>query len=157
MVPLSEQDPALWDYAAIERARRWLDQAAALGQSGPYQVMAAIQLTHARRGFDGRTDWGAIVRLYDALMVQRPGAVVALNRAAALAQAQGAAAGMAALEAVNAAELANARPYYAARAAMLAQAGCDKEALQAYDAALALDPPRAERLFLEQRRANLIA
>lgn len=156
MVPLSEQDPALWDYAAIERARRWLDQAAALGQSGPYQVMAAIQLSHARRGFDGRTDWAAIVRLYDALLLLRPGAVTALNRAAALAQAEGAQAGLDALEAVEASALASARPFHAARAAMLAMAGQREKALAAYHAALALDPPRAERLFLERRRAALV-
>ena len=48
MVPLSQQDTALWDFAAIEQAREWLDQAAKLGRTGPYQIMATIQLTHAR-------------------------------------------------------------------------------------------------------------
>jgi RNA polymerase sigma-70 factor (ECF subfamily) len=155
MVPLSEQDPHLWDRAAIERARQWLDQAAVLGHNGPYQVMAAIQLTHARRMFDGRTDWGAILRLYDVLAAMRPGPVVALNRAVALARVEGAEAGLAALDAIEAEKLQGARPYHAARAELLAQAGRGEEARRAYAAALALDPPRAERLFLERKLDGL--
>ncbi len=155
MVPLSEQDTALWDMRAIERARAWLDQAAFLGASGPYQVMAAIQLTHARRAYDGSADWGAIVRLYDALMAMRPGPVIALNRAMALAKTSGAEAGFAALEKVDADRLENLRPYHAARARLLAELGRADEARGAYDAALSLDPPSAERLFLERRLAEL--
>ena len=65
MVPLSHQDTARWDYARIKRARGLMDRAAGLGLSGPYQVMAAIQITHARRAFDGVTDWVAVLQLYD--------------------------------------------------------------------------------------------
>lgn len=155
MVPLSEQDTSLWDRAAIERARQWLDAAAALGRTGPYQVMAAIQLTHARRAFDGATDWGAILRLYDVLMAMRPGPVVALNRAVALARVEGAGAGLAALEAIDADRLQDARPYRAARAELLANAGRVAEAQAAYRSALSLAPPRAERLFLERKLDSL--
>lgn len=157
MVPLSQQDPALWDRARIERARGLMDRAAGLGRSGPCQVMAAIQLAHARRAWDGVTDWAAVLRLYEVLLALRPSPMVALSRALALAQVEGAAAGLAALEALPAERLALARPWHAARADLLARAGRTGEALAAFDAALALDPPRAERLHLERRRAELAA
>ena len=155
MIPLSRQDPAQWDLAMIEQARAWLDAAAAVGRTGPYQVMAAIQLTHARRAFDGRVDWRAILTLYDALMMMRPGAMVAVSRALALAQVEGAGAGLAALEKIAPERLTLARPYHVARADLLAKVGRVAEARAALNAALALDPPRAERLFLEARRSAL--
>ncbi len=155
MVPLSQQDVAKWDYARIERARGLMDSAAALGRSGPYQVMAAIQFTHARRGFDGVVDLGAVLRLYDVLLALRPSPMVALSRALALAQAEGVEAGLAALEVLPAERLALARPWHVARADLLSKAGRAGEARAALDAALALAPPRAERLWLERRRAGL--
>lgn len=155
MVPLSQQDPARWDREAIEQARRWLDAAALLGTSGPYQVMAAIQLTHARRAYDGKTDWGAILNLYEVLQQMRPGAITSLNRAVALAKVHGAEAGLRELDEVDGAGLANARPFHAARADLLSAVGRYEEARDAFDAALALDPPRAERLFLMRRREAL--
>lgn len=155
MVPLSQQDTAQWDYAAIEQARRWMDVAAGHGRSGPYQVMAAIQLTHARRGFDGRTDWEAILALYDVLLAMRPGAMAALGRALALAKVVGAEAGLAALEAIEEERLRGSRPWHAAKGELLAALGRAEEARDALTRALALDPPRAERLFLEAKRAGL--
>jgi RNA polymerase sigma-70 factor (ECF subfamily) len=156
MVPLSQQDTKKWDYPAIEQARRWMDSAAAQGATGPYQIMAAIQLTHARRGFDAETDWAAIAALYDALMVMRPGAMTAINRAVALAKVQGAARGLEALERMDAEALQNARPFYVARGELLAQLGENEAAAQALDRAIALDPARAERLFLEAKRRALL-
>ncbi len=155
MVPLSQQDARLWDFARITQARGLMDRAATLGRSGPCQVMAAIQLTHARRAFDGGTDRSAVLRLYDVLLALRSSPMVALSRALALAQVEGAGAGLAAIAALPAERLALARPYHAARADLLARAGKRDEARAALDAALALEPPRAERLFLEQRRAAL--
>lgn len=156
MVPLSQQDTAKWDMAGIGQARDWLDAAASHGASGPYQVMAAIQLTHARRVFDGRTDWQAVTRLYDVLLALRPGPVTALNRALALAKVEGADAGLAALDAIDGNRLANARPWHVAQADLLAKAGRGEEAAQALARALALDPPRAERLWLERRLGELV-
>nr|WP_244958084.1 DUF6596 domain-containing protein [Erythrobacter ramosus] len=155
MVPLSQQDVALWDYPRIAAARGLMDRAARLARSGPYQVMAAIQLTHARRAFDGAVDWGAVLRFYDVLLALRPSPMVALSRALALAQVEGAEAGLAALEALPAERLALARPYHVARADLLARAGRMDEAAAALDTALALAPPKAERLLLERRRAVL--
>lgn len=155
MVPLSRQDAARWDFARIEGARALMDRAARIGRSGPCQVMAAIQLSHARRAFDGRTDWRAVLRLYDVLLALRHSPMVALSRALALAQVEGAEAGLAALEALPAGRLALARPFHVARADLLARSERGGEAAAALDAALALGPPRAERLWLERRRAGL--
>jgi RNA polymerase sigma-70 factor (ECF subfamily) len=155
MVPLSQQDARKWDFARIAAARALMEQATARGQSGPYQVMAAIQLTHARRAFDGVVDWDAVLRLYDVLLALRPSPMVALARALALAQVEGAGAGLAALDALPAARLAPARPFHVARADLLAKAGRAGEAAAALDTALAMEPPRAERLWLERRRAAL--
>lgn len=157
MVPLSQQDTAKWDYARIAQARAMMDAAARAGRSGPYQVMAAIQLTHARRAFDGVTDWAAVLALYDVLLALRLSPMVALSRALALAQVEGAGAGLAAVDALPAERLALAQPFHAARADLLAKVGRVAEAQAALDAALALGPARAERLWLEARRAGLKA
>lgn len=155
MVPLSQQDVTRWSYSRIEYAQGLMERAQRIGRSGPYQVMAAIQLTHTRRAFEGVVDWTAVLRLYDVLLVLRPSPMVALSRALALAQVEGAEAGLAALDALPADRLALARPWHVARADLLAKAGRPEEAAAALDAALALGPPRAERLWLEQRRAGL--
>lgn len=155
MVPLSQQDTKRWDFAAIEQARAWLDKAAALERTGPYQMMAAIQLTHARRAFDGVTDWNAILMLYDALVAVRPGPLAALNRALALWRVEGPEAALSELDALPIERLKSARPYHAARAELLVQNGDCGGAREALDAALNLDPPRAERLLLERKRRDL--
>jgi RNA polymerase sigma-70 factor (ECF subfamily) len=155
MVPLSRQDPAKWDHARIARARGLMARAAGLGRSGACQVMAAIQLSHARRAFDGVVDWGAVLALYDVLLALRPSPMVAVSRALALAQVEGAEAGLAALETLPAERLALARPWHVARADLLAKVGRGREAREALDAALGLDPPRAERLWLERWRQGL--
>ncbi len=156
MVPLSRQDVRHWNRSRIELAQSFMVRAERLGHSGPRQVMAAIQLSHTRRAFDGVVDWGAVLRLYDVLLALRPSAMVALSRALALAQVEGAEAGLAALDALPAERLALVRPWHVARADLLARCGRPAEARAALDAALALDPPRAERLWLEKWRAGLI-
>ena len=156
MVPLSEQDAALWDPARIEAARRALDAATALRRPGPLQVLAAIHLTHALRRETGRTDWAGILRLYDVLAAMRPGPVVAINRAVALAHAVSPAEGLAALDALDSERLADVLPFHAVMADLLARAGRLDEARAEYDAALALDPERAEALFLTARRDALV-
>ncbi|MEQ8412501.1 MAG: sigma factor-like helix-turn-helix DNA-binding protein [Erythrobacter sp.] len=155
MVPLSQQDPAFWDRAAIEEARVLLDRAAMAGRSGPRQVMAAIQLAHARRVYGGTTDWVAVLALYDALLALRPSPMAAIPRALALAEVEGAEAGLALLEELPAERLARARPFHVARSRLLARCGREAEALEALDAALATLPPRSERLWLERQRAAL--
>ncbi|MDB5910922.1 MAG: polymerase sigma-70 factor, subfamily [Massilia sp.] len=156
MVPLSEQDVRLWDPRLIAEAVALMRRAAELGRSGPYQLMAAIHAAHASRIETSATPWGDIVALYDMLLTVRPSAVAAVNRAVAVAEAQTAEAGLAALAAVEGRErLAAWLPYQAARAGLYAMAGREAEAAEALQAALALHPAPAERLFLERRLAAL--
>jgi len=155
MVPLSQQDTSQWDMARIERARVWLDTAQIAARPGPYQIMALIQLTHARRMFDGAVDWAAIVKLYDALQILRPGPMVALNRALALSEVEGAEAGLRELGELSGDTLLRARPFHVAKARLLERLGRGKEALAALDQALDRDPPAAERLYLQSWRKRI--
>lgn len=148
MVPLSRQDVTLWDDAAIRRAHRLLDTAATIGRPGPQQTLAAIHLAHARRKYAGDVDWTAIVRLYDLLAAARPGPVTAIARAVALARRDGAAAGLAALDAIDAAAVSLHRPWHSARAHLLAEIGDTDGASASFARALALSPPPAERAYL---------
>lgn len=151
MVPLSKQDSRCWDRSMIEQARQWMEQAIPLDRPGPYQTMAAIQLTHARRAFDGETDWRAILKLYDRLLAMRANPVVALNRAVALSHIKGPEAGLAAIEELPQAKLKPLRSYHVARADLLARLGRLEEAGAAFRIALGLSPSSAERLYLERR------
>ena len=100
MVPLSEQDTALWDSTLIREGADLLDRAGRLKQAGPYQLMAAIHAGHTTRIETGSTPWRDILGLYDALLHVRPSPVVAVNRAVALAEVAGPIAGLEALDAV---------------------------------------------------------
>jgi len=153
MVPLDAQDPGRWDRALIAAGEALLRRAAKVpGPVGPYQLLAAIHAAHAGRRPGEPPPWGAIAALYDVLLGVRPGPVVAVNRAVAIAGAKGAAAGLAALEAISGARgIEGWLPWHAARAELLARAGDGAAARDAYRAALALGPPPAERLFLEDR------
>jgi RNA polymerase sigma-70 factor (ECF subfamily) len=158
MVPLSEQDVRLWDRALIGEGAGLLDRAAGKKATGPYQIMAAIHGAHLSRSVGGEAPWPAIVALYDALTVLRPGPVTAVNRAVAVGMASGAEAGLAALAAIRAdRRLEGWLPWQAARAALLSAAGRSEEARAAYDAALALGPAPAERVYLERTRATVPA
>ena len=151
MVPLSEQDTALWDSTLIREGADLLDRAGRLKQAGPYQLMAAIHAGHTTRIETGSTPWRDILGLYDALLHVRPSPVVAVNRAVALAEVAGPIAGLEALDAVAVSRLEGWRPSHAARAALLERAGRSAEAAVALQAALALDPPPGERLFLTRK------
>src|SRR5262249_50787560 len=113
-VPLANQDPALWDKAAIDEAEALLRRASAMGATGRYQLEAAIQSAHVVRRATGRSDWAAIERLYDALATITDSAVVAVNRAVAIAETRGPAAGLEALDAVaEVTSLSEYQPYWA--------------------------------------------
>ncbi len=155
-VPLSAQDPARWDAAAMDEAEAVLLRASALHRIGRFQLEAAVQSAHAARRRSGRTDWAAIVELYDGLLEQTGSPVVAVNRAVALGETDGAAVGLAALDALAGEPgLAAYQPYWAARADLLARLGEGAEADAAYARALALEPDTAARRFLEARRSGL--
>jgi RNA polymerase sigma-70 factor (ECF subfamily) len=157
-VPLADQDPALWDAALIEEAEALLFRASRMGAVGRYQLEAAVQSAHVVRRRTGRADWAAIERLYDALSAITGSPVVAINRAIAIAETRGPAAGLAALDLLaDDVRLAEYQPYWAARAGLLARARDVEAADRAYQRAIGLEPDPAVRAFLQQRRAELRA
>ncbi|MBZ9890143.1 RNA polymerase sigma factor [Mesorhizobium sp. BR1-1-3] len=155
-VPLAEQDCLLWDRALIDEAEALLSHAAAKGIIGRYQLEAAVQSAHAARRLTGRTDWAAIRELYDALLSIAGSPVVAINRAVAIAEAEGAVAGLAALYVLgDDKRLDDYQPYWAARAGLLARLGQVLQACEAYDRAIGLERDPAVRRFLQEKRAVL--
>ena len=155
-VPLAAQDPDLWDADLIAEAEALLMSASRMGAPDRYQLEAAVQSAHAVRRITGRPDWAAIRMLYDALAEITGSPVVAINRAIAIAETDGPAAGLAALAAVASDErLAQYQPYWAARAALLAAAGDIAAADAAYEQAIGLEADPALRRFLQQRRERM--
>jgi RNA polymerase sigma-70 factor, ECF subfamily len=153
-VPLTEQDPVQWDAGLIEEAEVLLLRASRLPGSGRFQLEAAVQSAHASRRFRGRSDWAAIVALYDVLLAVTGSPVVAVNRAIALAQSQGAHAGLEALDGLrDHASLADYQPYWAARAELLARVGEAAMARDAYERAIGLERDPSVRRHLDRRRA----
>jgi RNA polymerase sigma-70 factor (ECF subfamily) len=145
-VPLDRQDTGRWDGTLIRRAEITLGRAFALGRIGHFQIEAAIQSAHAARAFTGTVDWAGVARLYEALVQLAPGLGAQVGRAAAIGEATGAAAGLAALEAIAAADY---QPWWAVRAHLLHRLGRAAEAADAYRRAgeLAGDPAVREFLF----------
>ena len=160
-VPLAEQNPALWNAVLIDEAEALLLRASAMGTSGStgrYQLEAAVQSAHVIRRATGHADWPAIARLYDALAALTGSPVVEINRAVAVAETRGAAAGLAVLDAVaDDPRLADYQPYWAARAGLLAGTGATADADAAYAQAIGLEADPAVRRFLQQRREALEA
>lgn len=157
-VPLAEQDVAAWDHALIDEAEVLLHRASTRGAIGRYQLEAAVQSAHVVRRLTGRADWEAIVRLYDALALLTGSPVVAINRAVAIAETHGTAAGLAALAEIEAdARLADYQPYWAARAGLLARSGDAAAADAAYQRAIGLEADPAVRRFLQRRRDDALA
>ncbi|MES2146011.1 MAG: DUF6596 domain-containing protein [Pseudomonadota bacterium] len=150
-VALPDQDRGLWDDAALAEGRGILDAAITRRNSGPFQIKAAIAACH----HPDRSDWPQIVMLYRGLMRYEPTPVIALNHAVALAEAEGAQAGLAALE-ILARELDGYQPFHAAQADLLGRTGRIAAAAAAYDRAIALAPSSADARFLGQRRARLL-
>lgn len=155
-VPLAEQDIELWDDTLIDEAEALLGRAADKGIIGRYQLEAAVQSAHTARRRSGHTDWAAIRQLYDALLVIAGSPVVAINRAVAVAEADGAAAGLEALDELGVDKrLAEYQPYWAARACLLARLEKAAEAAEAYDQAIGLERDPAVRRFLQAERTKL--
>jgi RNA polymerase sigma-70 factor (ECF subfamily) len=155
-VPLANQDTGLWDGRMIEEAEALLRRASALGSIGRYQLEGALQSAHVYRRRTGRDNWAEVVELYDALAALTGSPVVAVNRALAIAEMQGAGAGLDAMPKVTAdARLAEYQPYWAARAELLARTGAHAEARRAYEIAIGLERDPAVRTFLERRQSAL--
>jgi RNA polymerase sigma-70 factor (ECF subfamily) len=154
LVRLADQDRSLWDRGLIAEGQELVRRCLRRARPGPYQVQAAIAAVHADSPTAADTDWGQIVRLYDQLMALAPSPVVALNRAVAVAEVDGPDAG---LELVDRLDLARSHLFHAVRADLLRRLGRTAEAVQAYDAALALTGNEPERVFLQRRRDELSA
>jgi RNA polymerase sigma-70 factor (ECF subfamily) len=150
LVLLEEQDRALWDQAEIARGRELVQRALALGRVGPYALQAAIAAEHAGES----TDWPRIMALYDLLAAVNPTPVVALNRAVAVAMADGPEAGLELVDELAAGgELGGYHLLHAARADLLRRLGRNEESAAAYGRALELVTSPVERAFLEARVA----
>jgi RNA polymerase sigma-70 factor (ECF subfamily) len=149
-IALSEQDPRRWITPMIDEAERELAAAGKLAHIGRFQLEAAIQSVHAERARSGCTDWPSIALLYEGLVKISPTLGARVGRAAAVAEVSGAAAGLALLDAIDAQTVAAYQPYWAVRAHVLRQAGCDATA--AFDRAIALAEDPAVQAFLRDRR-----
>jgi RNA polymerase sigma-70 factor, ECF subfamily len=145
LVLLAEQDRARWDRALIEEGQAIVRRCLRRDQPGPYQLQAAINAVHADAATFEQTDWPQIVALYDQLLAIAPTPVVALNRAIAIGEVDGAAA---ALTLVDELDLASYHPFHAARADLLRRLGRHREAAAAYARAAELAPTEAEQEFL---------
>jgi RNA polymerase sigma-70 factor (ECF subfamily) len=150
LITLEDQDRSRWDHELIDEGLALVEEPA----SGTYQLQAAIAACHDRAPRPEDTDWAQIASLYDELQRVRPSPVVALNRAVAVAMADGPDAGLRLLDPL-ADGLAQYHHFHAARADLLRRAGREPEAADAYDRALALVGNDAERRYLERRRAAL--
>jgi RNA polymerase sigma-70 factor (ECF subfamily) len=150
-VLLEEQDRGAWDPALIAEALPLVDRALTLRRpAGPYALQAAIAALHANAATPAATDWRQIVALYDELLRMHPSPVVALNRAAAVAMAEGPECGLAIIETLGGA-LDGYHLLHAARADLLRRAGRRSEAAVSYRRALELAGTAPERAFLAAR------
>ncbi len=154
LVLLADQDRTLWDRARIARGLAHLARAGALDGAGPYQLQAAIAACHARAPSWEATDWPRIVDLYGRLAAAAPSPVVELNRAVAIGLAGGPAAGLAALDRVDAAALRAYHHFPAARADFLRRLERWPEAAFEYRRALRLADNARERVFYAARLAT---
>jgi len=158
VVPLEEQDRTLWDGAEIAEGRTLLDTVVRTGMLGPYSLQAAIADVHARAGRAEDTAWSQIAGLYGLLARVAPSPVVELNRAIAIAMADGADRALPLLDAIESGgQLADYRLLAAARADLLRRAGRLEEAAASYRRAIALAGNDGERRFLERRLREVTA
>jgi RNA polymerase sigma-70 factor (ECF subfamily) len=155
-VLLADQDRSRWKRAAIDEGCRLVERALRAGRPGPYQLQAAIAALHAEAPSAEGTDWPQIAALYGLLATAAPSPVVELNRAAAVAMAEGPAQGLALIDRPEvAAPLDAYRWLHAARADLLRRLARWDEADAAYTRALALTENGAERAYLERRLAEV--
>jgi RNA polymerase sigma-70 factor (ECF subfamily) len=152
-VLLEDQDRSLWDRESIERGTALLERALSLRKPGAYQVQAAIAALHAQASRAEDTDWTQIAALYAELARHQPSPVVELNRAVAIAMADGPETGLRHLDGLTGLE--RYHLYHAARADLLRRLGRAAEARSAYERAHELATNERERSYLERRLALL--
>jgi RNA polymerase sigma-70 factor (ECF subfamily) len=154
LVLLEDQDRSRWSRPRIEEGQRVLERALAYRSPGPYQLQAAIAALHVEAASAEETDWPQIAALYAQLVRLMPSPIVELNRAVAVAMAEGPERG---LELIDRIELPGYHLLHAARADLLRRLERTDEAAEAYRAALSLEMNASERAFLEGRLSALTA
>ena len=158
-VPLAHQDLAQWNWKIITHAEDLLRRACALGSTahiGRYQLEGALQSAHVHRRRTGQPNWHEVVQLYDALYALAPSPVVAINRALAIAELQGAPAALESLAPLVSDErLTTYQPWWATRADLLARTGNHPEARRCYEIAIGLETDPSIRRFLQDRQSAL--
>ena len=158
LVLLEDQDRSSWDRAAIEEGANLVERALRGGRPGPYQVQAAIAALHAQAAGPAETDWPQIAGLYGWLAKMAPSPVVELNRAVAVAMADGPAKG---LELIDRPEvsgpLSDYRWLHSTRADLMRRLERFDEAAERYRRALALSENASEQEFLSVRLADVEA
>src|ERR1051326_8322076 len=152
IVLLDDQDRTTWDATLINEGALWLERALATRSFGTYTLQAAIAAEHARAQTAAATDWRAIVAIYDLLVRAEPTPIVRLNRAAAVAMRDDAAACLALIdEILGNGELTDYALAWSARGELCRRLGRVEDAREAYRRALALARQTPERRFLERR------
>lgn len=154
-VVLARQDRARWDRVLVIEGQTLVRECLARNEPGPYQLQAAIQAVHADAPSAARTDWRQIVQLYDQLQQWTPTPVVALHRAVAVAEVDGAASGLALVEPLHT-DLAHVSTWHAVRADLLRRLGRRGEAADAYAAAAARTDNARERAWLARQAEQLL-
>jgi len=151
LVVLEEQDRSQWNRGQIDEALKLIEEALEV-PPGPFTLQAAIAAAHCRARRAEDTDWREIVRLYDRLERVQPSPIVSLNRAVAVAMAEGPQKGIDLIDAVAAGnDLENYHLLHAARADLLRRLGLSAEAATSYRRALALVTNESERRYLQRR------
>jgi RNA polymerase sigma-70 factor (ECF subfamily) len=153
-VPISGQDTTLWSTTLIREADGLLAAAAGQRRAGRFQLEAALQSAHIDGATTGHIDWHAMAVLYEGLVLVAPTTGALVGRAAAIAEADGPAAGLARLEEIDADLVKGYQPYWAVRAHLLGRLGPVHGALAAFDRAIELTEDAAVRKFLLLRRAR---
>jgi RNA polymerase sigma-70 factor (ECF subfamily) len=156
LILLDDQDRSKWDRSEIAQAEEFLKRALASPRMSRYACEASIAQVHAAALRAEETDWAKIVELYDALLGIDPSPIIELNRAAAIAMCDGAAAGLAIMnDIIDRGALKDYRFAHAARADMYRRLGRIEEARSAYAQALALTQQEAERRYIAGRMGEL--
>jgi RNA polymerase sigma-70 factor (ECF subfamily) len=152
LVPLHEQDRGGWDRALIAEGHAIVRECLALNRPGQYQLLAAVNAVHTDAPTASDTDWEQVATLYSQLYAVAPSPVVALNRAVAVAELDGA---EVALAEVDRLPLTTYHAWHATRADLLRRLGRSSDARAAYDAAIEATDNEAERAYLRRRRGSL--
>lgn len=149
LVVLEDQDRSLWNQAQIAEALPLVEEAIKR-EPGPFALQAAIAAEHCKAARPEDTNWHTIVRLYDLLEQLQPSPIISLNRAVAVAMAEGPEFALALIDSL-ASELSDYHLLHAARADLLRRMGSSGEAAESYERALQLVTNESERRFLERR------